>query len=154
MKRIIFPPLLLFCFIGLRLTGQQPNVVAAGTHASVIAHATVYFLGIHGRRITSAKAGQSIRFGLKFTVPQSFPSGYTDVRFTVFVHGKAERTVIYGAAKRLRPRKTFQIVVPATIARSWHGSVRVVGTVTLLSKPGGASLDRAGRGSALLSVIG
>jgi hypothetical protein len=151
MKRIVIP-LLVVCAFGLRFNASQVEALAAGAQTTIVAPAGVYFVGAHGGRIYSARAGQSIRFALKFPVPRTFPIGYTDVRFTVFVHAKPERTVIYGAALRLTPGKTFQMLVPATIARSWRGLLRVVGTVTLLSKPGGASLNRAGRGSAILRV--
>jgi hypothetical protein len=129
------------------------NALAAPrTIATAVAPARVYFLDAGGHRIERTRAKQTIQFVLQFSMPASFPAGYTDLRFTVFVHQKAQRTIIYGTPKHVFPGRTLRLALLVPISRAWVGQARVVGTVTILSRPDGSPLHRAGRGSATLTV--
>jgi hypothetical protein len=99
--------------------------------ATTVAAAQVYFLDAGGHRIERTRAKQTIQFVLQFSMPASFPAGYTDLRFTVFAHQKAQRTIIYGTPKRLLPGRTLRVAVLVPVSRAWVGQATVVGTVTL-----------------------
>jgi len=142
----------LFCVSGtLSFWNAAPVRASVGASPSV-APAKVFFLDARGHRITRTPAKHTIQFVLSFHMPRSFPSGYSDVRFTVFVHGKPNRTIIFGTPKHLLPGKSVRIALLVPVSRTWAGRARVVGTVTLLAKPGGVSLHRMGRGVAILKV--
>lgn len=130
------------------------NALAASrTAASTVAPAHVYFLDARGHQIQQARAKHTIQFVLQFSMPGSFPSGYTDLRFTVFAHHKAQRTIIYGTPKHVVPGATLRVAVLVPVSKAWIGRATVVGTVTLLSKPNGVELHHAGRGTAVLTVL-
>jgi hypothetical protein len=147
--RSVFMTLALITAGGIASSGRAAG--AAGTRASV-APASVYFLDSTGHHIRRARARSTIQFVLRFTSPRTYPSGYTDLRFTVYVHGKAQRTIIYGTPRQLRPGRTLTVAVAATISPTWLGTVKVVGTVMLLAKPDGSTLQHSGRGSTILTV--
>jgi hypothetical protein len=126
---------------------------AAGRASTTYAPARVYFLDSSGHGINRARAKTTIQFVLRFSLPRSFPSGYTDLRFTVFVHRKAQRTIIYGTPKHVVPGGVLRVAVLVPVSNTWIGQATVIGTVTLLSKPNGVSLHHAGRGTAILTVV-
>lgn len=129
------------------------NAYAAPTVVSTtIAPARVYFLTASGHTIKQARAKSTIQFVLQFSVPASFPAGYTDLRFTVYLHRKPQRTIIYGTPKHVAPGKTLRVAVLVPVSNTWIGQASVVGTVTIFSKPNGVSLHRIGRGTATLTV--
>lgn len=134
----------------LTLCGRA-TAVSVGA-ATVVAPARVSFLDTHGHRIVRTRAHETIQFVLQFAMPASFPAGFTDLRFTIFAHGRAQRTVIYGTPKRLLPGRTLRVSVLVPVPPAWIGSARVVGAVALFSKPNGVDLHHAGRGTATLTV--
>jgi hypothetical protein len=150
-RRMLLLPFALFLIIGSEVQ-TRTYVARAASDGATVAPATVYFLNTTGHRVRNARAKSTIKFVLRFTSPRSFPSGYTDLRFIVYVHGKAQRTVIYGAPKFVKPGATLIVALPVPVSPAWRGTVRVVGTVALLAKPAGLPLHRAGRGSANLTV--
>jgi hypothetical protein len=130
------------------------NALAAPrSAATTVAPARVYFLDSSGHQIRRVRANHTIQFVLQFSMPASFPAGYTDLRFTVFAHHKAQRTIIYGTPKHVVPGATLRVAVLVPISKAWIGQATVVGTVTLMSKPNGVELHHAGRGTANLTVL-
>jgi hypothetical protein len=143
---------LLILLLGMNMLGRSA-FAAAGRAATIYAPARVYFLDASGHGIIRTRAKTTIQFVLRFPVPGSFPTGYTDLRFTVFVHHKAQRTIIYGTPKHLIPGGVLRVAVLVPVSNTWIGQAMVVGTVTLLSKPNGVSLHHVGRGTAILTVV-
>jgi hypothetical protein len=135
---------------GYQLTHAQipPNLPTS----TVVASARVSIEDRSGHPIHRARAKTTVLFHVQFTSPHSFPSGYTDIRFLVTAHGKAQRTVIYGTPKHLHPGQTVRVTVPVTVSRAWIGKAKIAGEVTLLNRPGGTSLHHVGRGTAWLTV--
>jgi hypothetical protein len=150
-SRIPFLPIALVLVTACGAESRSSAACAAG-NGGTVAPASVYFLNETGHRIRSARVKSTIQFVLRFTSPRAYPSGYTDLRFTVYVHGKAQRTIIYGAPKHIMPGTTLTVAVPVSISPTWLGTVKVIGTVTLFAKPDGSLLHRAGRGGATLTV--
>jgi len=134
------------------IAAHRDALAASRTTATTVAPARIYFLDADGHRIERTRAKRTIQFVLQFAMPRSFPTGYTDLRFTVYVHGRAQRTIIYGTPKRVVPGETLRVAVPVPVSRAWVGQAKVVGTVTLLSRPAGVSIYRMGRGVAILTV--
>lgn len=138
----------------LGMSGLGGSAYAAtGRAATTFAPARIYFLDASGHGINRTRAKSTVQFVLQFSLPGSFPSGYTDLRFTVFVHRKAQRTIIYGTPKHVLPGGVLRVAVLVPVSKTWIGQATVVGTVTLLSKPNGVSLHHAGRGTAILTVV-
>jgi hypothetical protein len=135
----------------LPLQAIPPQGQHRGDVPALPMHATSFEPCFHDQLIGRAKT--TIQFVLRFPVAGSFPTGYTDLRFTVFVHHKAQRTIIYGTPKHLIPGGVLRVAVLVPVSNTWIGQAMVVGTVTLLSKPNGVSLHHVGRGTAILTVV-
>ena len=140
--------------LGAAMTIAATGVASAQTPGSrtVIAPATVLALNAHGQVIHAARAKSTIQFAIRFALPASFPSGYTDIRFEILIHKHVERSIIYGTPKHVHPRDTVHLSVTSTVSKLWLGTITVRGTIRLLAKPGGSALGYEGQGSTPLTV--
>lgn len=119
---------------------------------AVTTPAVVEVLNQHGQIVHAAKVRSLVTLSISARLPQGFPTGYTDVRFTVWKGGHAKRTVIYGTPKHVGAGSLVRIQVPTGISSTWVGQVTIIGMVRLLSKPGGMATRYAARGATDLSV--
>jgi hypothetical protein len=121
-------------------------------HTTAIATASVTVLSMQGHPVHTVHATTTIQFSIRLVVPRSFPAGYTDTRFVVLLHARAQRTIIYGTPKHVHPGDVVQVILPTTISKSWVGTVTVRGIIRLLAKPGGAALGYKAQGTTQLTV--